>query len=782
MIQWFKRHPKYLERESKALANDSNYKEILQCRDNTFLSHGEILVRLDQVYKHPVLIVYHGGTPYELPSVIPLKRALAKSEVEDLAKLQPLEAIERIRPEIEFYYQLRHQNNSGNLCLVEWENLDDGSHFFGIGSIIQRVRDWFAAHSTNNFPPEGPEVEYISHFNDIDKHIQVLIPELFYKDQFVEGTFYFRIFSNVPTRNSDEMKAIYVGLFADGFTKTGIMMRADVKMDPPFLHAEFKTSSDFYTRASIVESFVSKRVLLIAYWFEVNFEPRPFRTFRELVEILGENNFEKGKKRLGDRCLNALKSRPPEIFLALRFPNRRGSKDIQLFKVSAVSPLPIPILSQTTSEQINTIVASYDQVQAIDGEKFTEETYHQRNSKRADYTLLRNRTAHILGVGALGSEIADCLAKAGVGALWLVDNQSLKAQNSIRHLAGLDWTGHQKTTAVQEILEFKNPFVKTHAVTFNLFRLDGSDPSIDTNDICISSVADDNLESYINEQLVIHNKSVFYARALRGGKAARIFRVIPGKDACFFCLDLYRQEGRNFIRIPDDPTYPTLRNECNNPIRPASAADLKFVAALASKIVIEHLQFDIKETNHWIWSSESLEESGLDADTLNKQFIPPHEKCIYCYHSEKLTVIIAQTALETMQELIKRNPKIETGGVLVGKITNRTIEVVSVLGPGPKAIQKATEFKKDVDFCQKYLDEQYQKSGHQLVYVGEWHSHPSLNNSPSATDIRSLSEIAFQKDYLTENPLMIINTNTGIPSCTIHPVGKSYYKADHKIA
>ena len=88
MIQWFKKHPQFLRDESTALSNDSNYHEIHQCRNCLFISHGNILVRLDQLYRYPVLIVYTNATPFLLPAIFPLNRNLSREEVEQFAALE----------------------------------------------------------------------------------------------------------------------------------------------------------------------------------------------------------------------------------------------------------------------------------------------------------------------------------------------------------------------------------------------------------------------------------------------------------------------------------------------------------------------------------------------------------------------------------------------------------------------------------------------------------------------------------------------------------------------
>ena len=96
-----------------------------------------------------------------------------------------------------------------------------------------------------------------------------------------------------------------------------------------------------------------------------------------------------------------------------------------------------------------------------------------------------------------------------------------------------------------------------------------------------------------------------------------------------------------------------------------------------------------------------------------------------------------------MQELIYQNPSIETGGVMAGWTDEKgNIVITDVSSPGPKALQTAIKFEKDVEYCQHFLDELYIQSHQKKIYVGEWHSHPSSNNNPSGTDIKSLSEIS----------------------------------------
>ncbi len=777
MLQWFKKHREFLQQESTALSNDSNYKEVYQCRNNLFISHGNIIVRYNGTHRFPILIIYTDATPYRLPLIFPLQRVLSKQGVEELSTLPISEAIGRIKPVIKFYHELRHQNSTGVLCFLEWESLDNGSEFFGIATILQRVRDWYAAHFNNEFPPDSQEVDLFSHFTSINREIKLFYPEQFLDPSLIEGDCYAVLYNVIPKSIYYPVtRSFYAGIFLDGITSRGIMEPSHFSLNQYLLHEKLKTNLDLYQHPAIVNQLISDGRILKATWFHIDIEPKPFHLFNDMVALIGNGDYDKGIERLKTRCFESLKQMPGDFILGIRFPNRKGIYEFQLFKINKKKEPPVMLLHQNPDERMPLIVDSYEKVEAIEGEKITAMTFHQRNSKRADYNILKNACVNIMGVGAIGSEIADCIAKAGAGRIFLFDDQMLKAHNAVRHLAGLDRVGEGKVTAVASIISQHDPFVWVAPIPLNLYELEVG-YHLHDDSISISSIADDNVEGFINEQLVIANKPAFYVRALRAGKVGRIFRVIPGKDACFNCLSLYRKEGKDFVRIPEDPEYPTLKNECNNPIRPASAADLKFIASFASRVLIEHIQNGEAPFNHWIWTSEVIEGTTLKTPyQFYPQYIPPHRNCTYCNHDKEISISISGEAIKFMQTLIKKNPNIETGGVMAGRIDEHgNVFVTHASEPGPKAIQLATKFEKDVEFCQMFLDNIYVQSNQRTVYVGEWHSHPSLNNHPSGTDIKSLSEIAVQKEYLTENPAMIIFSNQGDPSFTIHPAGKRFY-------
>lgn len=79
-------------------------------------------------------------------------------------------------------------------------------------------------------------------------------------------------------------------------------------------------------------------------------------------------------------------------------------------------------------------------------------------------SAVRNLRVALLGVGALGSSLAEMLVRAGIGELALVDGDLLEAGNICRHTATLADVGSPKVQAVAERLRQLSPAVRVTEV------------------------------------------------------------------------------------------------------------------------------------------------------------------------------------------------------------------------------------------------------------------------------------------------------------------------------
>jgi integrative and conjugative element protein (TIGR02256 family) len=781
-MKWFKKHPEHLESEVRELETNSNYQVGLTYRDNLLVSCGEIIVRQVEAKKFPILIVYPESTPYSLPKVFLLDGLLSDEEVRKVSSLNLSQVSEYIKNRIRFYH-LRHQGEDGSLCLLESDNLYlESAQIYSIRQVIGRLRHWFGGLDNGRLPPDSPEVELFFHFRNRDKTVEFLLPDFVFDDTLSDGIIY-----AAQTPTPQRLKKNYIAVAIFGRNKSGVI-------EPPRVYD--RQQHLLYTQSPKPEEIIRHETgneqediqaklkseeLIKVYWFDISFEPKPFEKVEELLYYVGDGDGSIGKNRLVGGLGNAI-GKSNLIYIGLRFPGRRQGKEWQLFVLKKRPDSPY-LLDDSLDAKYE-MLSNYD-IAAIYSEVFTDQGFHARNSILANRDILKNLKITVIGCGALGSEIADILAKAGLGQICLIDKDIMRAHNAVRHLVAIDRMGIPKVWAVAERLILHNPFVDVdYSDGYNLvdilmsnineYFLEGS--------IGVSTVADDNVESFLNEQAIVYNKIVFYTRALRGGKVARIFRVIPGEDACKNCLALYyKDKDPRFIAIPEDETLPTIANECNNPIRPASAADLKLIAAISSRLIIDYLQRGEGEKNHWVWTTEEAGVIGSNAQSpfsVHASFLPPHPNCKYCRKEDPIQIIISEAALKYMENEISRGPSLETGGILIGYDDQAgRIYVETASGPGPKAIRETASFSRDVEYCQAIVDDNYRKYGDKGLYVGEWHYHPSSNNQPSNLDLLSLTKIAEQKEYVLDKPIMIIFSNKLDLSCTVHPFNKKYYSA-----
>ncbi|MFC5410675.1 ThiF family adenylyltransferase [Larkinella bovis] len=780
---WFKRHPDYFRQESVRLKQDANYQEHYQVLDNLFLSTGEVLVRGEHILRYAVLIAYSESTPYSLPSVFLLQRPLSAERLKTLAAGTFAALADQLADEVQFFYR-RHQMPTGELCVLEADYLDNVAKFYPIDQVLHRVRDWLAGLTTGVFPPDSSEVELYTHFRQKLTSVEILYPPEYLDASVEQGDFYAVRVTYIPkgTLYLTE-KTIYRGLFIRNQNKAGLFVTRSINEWHSFLPEVIQTEADLETKRPVIDQEIESGRLLRGHWFHLDHEPTPFADIGEFVELLGNGDRQYGYQRLFNVIGEQIKRLPDYIDIAVRYANRRGELEWQLFRLTKNTQTAHTLIGEFTPELLGQMLeGSYDQLAAIRSELLSDTSFHLRNQGRADRTALQAHHLVLLGCGSLGSEVADAIGKAGVGTVTLVDKEILHAHNVVRHLGGLEELGQAKVQLTGMHLLLHNPFISIFRYGLNVL-VTPINEYMEMGAVGLSTIADDNVEGYLNEQAVISRHTIFYARALRGGKAARIFRVIPGQDACFHCLSLYAAAGDpRFVVLVEDPSLPTIVNECNNPVRPASAADLKLISALTSRLLLDHLQDRLpKDENHWLWSTEpDVPTLGAQPFTLQRGWLPPNPACPYCNEQHPFNLSLPNPILTTMRDEIAQDRRIETGGVLVGyKDEAGTVQIKAASGPGPKAIKQPRFFEKDIQFCQQFLDDQYERN--RWVYLGEWHYHPTGDNKPSSTDLKSLSSIAQQKEYMTSEPVMIILDSQGQASCSIHPAGRMFYFVESQI-
>ncbi len=106
---------------------------------------------------------------------------------------------------------------------------------------------------------------------------------------------------------------------------------------------------------------------------------------------------------------------------------------------------------------------------------------------------------------------------------------------------------------------------------------------------------------------------------------------------------------------------------------------------------------------------------------------------------------------------------LESGGVLIGKVKTDYSEIQIVDITEPTIYDKSGKyyFVRNKEHSQKLINEYWGKSDGILNYIGEWHTHPEINPSPSKIDEDLLSYCVKNNIYMFPWLFMIIVGYTG---------------------
>ncbi|EAO7496417.1 MULTISPECIES: Mov34/MPN/PAD-1 family protein [Brevibacillus] len=119
------------------------------------------------------------------------------------------------------------------------------------------------------------------------------------------------------------------------------------------------------------------------------------------------------------------------------------------------------------------------------------------------------------------------------------------------------------------------------------------------------------------------------------------------------------------------------------------------------------------------------------------------------------TLYITPKAWKQIETAVRKDPSLETGGVMMGYALGDEKWVVTYASdPGPKAIHRPTSIFFDDEHLRKLVRKLSRNRRWQ--YIGDWHSHTIRRLSPSKGDKRTIWYKANQSEYTSTSPLMLI--------------------------
>jgi molybdopterin/thiamine biosynthesis adenylyltransferase len=219
---------------------------------------------------------------------------------------------------------------------------------------------------------------------------------------------------------------------------------------------------------------------------------------------------------------------------------------------------------------------------------------------------LESKRVAVLGVGALGSQVADLLAKAGVGTIFVIDADIFTPGNRVRHQLDLSELGRAKVHGVGGRLLRVDPWCKVEiqGAAFGqaapATELVAQTQEVDDKlveelggcDLLVNATAHSVTSSYISSVAAEIDTPVVHAWVGAGAWGGRILRQVPGASGCWNCLALAQKQpaGAEVPPVPHDPAVEeVMERGCADPTFTGPGFELTTAAAAAARLCVQQL-------------------------------------------------------------------------------------------------------------------------------------------------------------------------------------------------
>ncbi len=348
----------------------------------------------------------------------------------------------------------------------------------------------------------------------------------------------------------------------------------------------------------------------------------------------------------------------------------------------------------------------------------------------------------LAGVGALGGLLADLWSREGWGLWTIVDDDTLRAHNIVRHIGKDELIGLPKVEAVQRIIEANYPPGHVHfpAIVSKITDFKNEDVvnAIKASSLLIDitttlevprelSIKDDiprSVSTFITPSgmasvLLVEDKN----RKIRlSSLEAQYYRAILNNS--FGQNHLHGHLGDMWVGAGCRDISVVLSNELINFHGALLARQIRKLVIMPDPRII-------------IWSLQ--DESGA----LEAKEIEIHSPIILNFG--KWQVTLDEGLQRKIRSMRNANLPNETGGVILGYFDQKlnTISLVDVLPAPPDSEADESGFTRGIENLKESIENCAQKTGRIVDYIGEWHSHPrNCSSQPSLLDIKLFAQQA----------------------------------------
>jgi integrative and conjugative element protein (TIGR02256 family) len=362
-----------------------------------------------------------------------------------------------------------------------------------------------------------------------------------------------------------------------------------------------------------------------------------------------------------------------------------------------------------------------------------------------------------VGAGALGSHVALNLARSGWGHWTIVDSDDLLPHNLARHAAGRASVGWRKAPAL--------------ALEMNwLYRSSETASYIEADILRPGDAASRINEAVGSADLILDmSASVAVGRHVSALDAAArrisLFLSPSGEALVLLAEDKRRQVKLDHLEMTYYTAVATDERLEKHLEAPAGAVRYGLSCRDVSSRVAQDALASLAGIGAAAVRQQMAEDNAriralrLDRETLAVAPMAIDVETLKAQSQGEWTVYVAPSLLRCVaSRRVERLPT-ETGGVLIGNVDHdrKSVYLMLALPSPPDSDEWPCHYIRGCEELRKHVDDIRNRTADNLIYVGEWHSHPNgCATLPSADDQKVFAWIA--EHTLAEGvpPVMLI--------------------------
>lgn len=244
---------------------------------------------------------------------------------------------------------------------------------------------------------------------------------------------------------------------------------------------------------------------------------------------------------------------------------------------------------------------------------------HSRNLTHAS---LMDRHVTVVGCGAIGSFVAQSLARLGAGAgkgnITLIDPETLQPDNLGRHALGYPSLFHFKAEALRDEIQRLFPFAQVSAIPKTVQSVN----NLFNTDLIIDAAGEEAVSEMLNaRRLESRSKTpVLHTWILGNGDSVQSLWTEGTQAGCYRCLTRQLPDGGRVPRYPVLKAMPVRRHLGCRAFSPYAVSAPMHAASLATEVIVDWLRTDSPSPKFRTRSGENanvLKVKNQDPSALN---------------------------------------------------------------------------------------------------------------------------------------------------------------------